>query len=284
MFIIFINMRVDGTGFWLLITIASYCAKSEKTGQDCLQACGPDGVCTCVKPPKASGSGRSGNSSLCDFGYGLLQGRRLAQEDVVLVENLGSSHDCFIYASIFDGHLGSTAAKFASNFVLENLKKELNAPRMSFLDMEKFVVSNLLAADKAFLRIAHEHHLKDGSTATIAVLHNGSLTIANIGDSRGILVRRPGRIVEAHDDADAAAGESSPPLLEVVPLTVDHRPDQPAERQRIEEAGGQIVNTRGAWRVQGNLAISRALGNAPLRPFIIAEPDSRSLLVGGRYV
>jgi serine/threonine protein phosphatase PrpC len=37
--------------------------------------------------------------------------------------------------------------------------------------------------------------------------------------------------------------------------------------------GGFVRHARGVLRVQGELAVSRALGNAPLRPFVSAHPD-----------
>jgi hypothetical protein len=129
--------------------------------------------------------------------------------------------------------------------------------------------------------MALEQGLKDGSTATVAVLRNRSLTIANIGDSRAILVRRADPAAAAPDAAaaaDSAAAADTPPH-EAVPLTVDHRPDHAAERARIEATDGRVVHARGAWRVQGDLAVSRAIGNAPLRPHIVATPDHRTVLV-----
>lgn len=46
------------------------------------------------------------------------------------------------------------------------------------------------------------------------------------------------------------------------------------ERKRIEEAGG-FVSLDGVWRVQGILAVSRAMGDFPLkeRNYITSEPD-----------
>jgi len=49
---------------------------------------------------------------------------------------------------------------------------------------------------------------------------------------------------------------------------------QTEERQRIKKAGG-FISFNGVWRVAGILAVSRALGDYPLkeRQLIIAEPD-----------
>ena len=50
----------------------------------------------------------------------------------------------------------------------------------------------------------------------------------------------------------------------VVALSEDHKPDNPHERARIERAGGYVAQARvgmGPWRVDGDLAVSRCLGD-----------------------
>ncbi|EYU37393.1 hypothetical protein MIMGU_mgv1a023042mg, partial [Erythranthe guttata] len=42
-----------------------------------------------------------------------------------------------------------------------------------------------------------------------------------------------------------------------VPISIDHKPDREDEKERIEAAGGQVINYNG-WRVQGVLATSRS--------------------------
>lgn len=83
-----------------------------------------------------------------------------------------------------------------------------------------------------------EESLKDemsGSTA-ITALHKGSdLYVGNVGDSRCIA---------------SINGVAEP-------LSHDHKPSNPGEKARIEMAGGFV----GLDRVNGNLALSRALGD-----------------------
>jgi serine/threonine protein phosphatase PrpC len=106
---------------------------------------------------------------------------------------------------------------------------------------------------------------KSGTTAHVLYFDGPMLWVAACGDSRACLGRRlSGGAVIAVD------------------LSVDHRPDHPAERCRIEAAGGFVtptgpggfpparVSTR---RGGGGLAMSRALGDADLKPVgVIAEP------------
>jgi serine/threonine protein phosphatase PrpC len=93
--------------------------------------------------------------------------------------------------------------------------------------------------------------LNDGSTAVCCVLREGKLHIANVGDSRAILV---------------SGGKG-------IPLTKDHKPAAPEEQRRIASFGGVITHNTGIPRVQGVLAVSRAFGNFSIRQFIRADPD-----------
>lgn len=80
--------------------------------------------------------------------------------------------------------------------------------------------------------------------------------IANAGDSRAVLLR---------DNT-------------TVRVTVDHKPDIPEEQVRIEKSGGvvtKVTNKQGKTisRVNGMLAVSRALGDIFLQPYVTSEPE-----------
>ncbi|WOL06946.1 hypothetical protein Cni_G15681 [Canna indica] len=89
-----------------------------------------------------------------------------------------------------------------------------------------------------------------GSTAVVAVVGPSHIVVANCGDSRAVLCRNG----------------------VAVPLSSDHKPDRPDELQRIEAAGGRVIYWDGA-RVLGVLAMSRAIGDSYLKPYVIAEPE-----------
>uniref|UniRef100_A0A0E0L3C7 protein-serine/threonine phosphatase n=1 Tax=Oryza punctata TaxID=4537 RepID=A0A0E0L3C7_ORYPU len=89
-----------------------------------------------------------------------------------------------------------------------------------------------------------------GSTAVVAVVGPNRVVVANSGDSRAVLCR---------------AGVP-------VPLSVDHKPDRPDELERIQAAGGRVIYWDGA-RVLGVLAMSRAIGDGYLKPYVTSEPE-----------
>nr|AUH15209.1 protein phosphatase 2C-2 [Gerbera jamesonii] len=89
-----------------------------------------------------------------------------------------------------------------------------------------------------------------GSTAVVAVVTPANIVVSNCGDSRVVLCRNG----------------------VAVPLSSDHKPDRPDELARIEKAGGRVIYWDGA-RVLGVVAMSRAIGDNYLKPFVIPVPE-----------
>lgn len=156
--------------------------------------------------------------------------------------------------SIFDGHGGPQTARYCSNNIVNVLEQEMDTKenlgeclKDAYLKMDNdmgtpegseelakiekpdYYDNQILANGKCDLA-------KDiGNTALSVILHEGHITIGNVGDCRCLLVR----------------GD------EVTQLTTDHRPNAPGEAKRIAMAGGVI---RGG-RVNGNLSLTRSLGD-----------------------
>ena len=91
----------------------------------------------------------------------------------------------------------------------------------------------------------------EGSTVVSVFLHKTrkQLITAHVGDARAALI-------SLHDSFN---------------LTADHKPSNPSEKERVELLGGRIINY-GVLRVQGVLAVTRALGDFSLRPFVSNVP------------
>lgn len=88
-----------------------------------------------------------------------------------------------------------------------------------------------------------------GTTSSIAFIRRGKLYIGHVGDSKIVLgTKDPGRF-------DQLSGTKLPPnpssktTWHAKPLTKDHKPESPAERQRIYQAGGCVMNKSGVERV-----------------------------------
>lgn len=92
-----------------------------------------------------------------------------------------------------------------------------------------------------------------GTTLTMIIVRGMKVTVVNIGDSRAI----------AGVQLMSQAG--SP--IKVMPLSVDHKPELPAEEARICSSGGRVKMIHGCGRVYlaseevPGLAMSRSLGD-----------------------
>lgn len=192
-----------------------------------------------------------------------LNGWRTNMEDAHVI------HICddWAFFGVFDGHGGDACA----NFVAPRMEKELKDKGCPKDD--EAVRTMLFAIDDEFMKMSEE----GGSTATMCLVHNPrdsgekhKLRVINAGDSRVLLGKRNGAIV---DGGGTDQG-----------LTIDHKPDNPTERERIEAAGEQVIITFGnCARVSGNLAVSRGFGDrkyktnwpdkAPEKSAVTVDPD-----------
>ena len=80
----------------------------------------------------------------------------------------------------------------------------------------------------------------DGCTAVTALLFGPHLVVGNLGDSRIVL---------------CSGGKA-------VRLSEDHKPSNPKELARIHKAGGFVRSVMGIARLNGDLSLSRAFGDA----------------------
>lgn len=100
---------------------------------------------------------------------------------------------------------------------------------------------------------SHNSRTKAGSTAICAVMCDRKLIVANAGDSRGVLCRANGQ---------------------VFPLSIDHKPNDTVERERIYKANGWVcVN----GRVNGMLGLSRAIGDFEFKTNKSLGPEDQAV-------
>ena len=146
---------------------------------------------------------------------------------------------------VFDGHGdGGLASKFvASNLLLKlsshdqwpvayhSVDSDTNSTAEGDGAMMNVLEQSFLALDDD-LRNDPTHIKNGGSTAIVAVVSDGKMFVANVGDSRCILVKKR--------DCKAKNIELNSETLEVIPLSEDHKPNLPSERARIEAAGMEV--------------------------------------------
>lgn len=203
------------------------------------------------------------------FQAGLAGARSHMEDRTLVVPDLAGTEGAAVFG-VFDGHGGSEVADLA----VELLPKILGETLAKIKEPQVALQQSFLQCDQAIRRAAASHRNgfdKVGCTATVvlAVRRFGRLRLlcANCGDSRAVLSR--GGVA--------------------VDLSKDHKPDDPVERRRIEAAGGQVIFYDTSGRVDGSLAVSRALGDFGYKarddlPFdkqkVVAVPEVKEIPVG----
>nr|CEL66539.1 TPA: Probable protein phosphatase 2C 64 [Neospora caninum Liverpool] len=174
--------------------------------------------------------------------------------------------NAFRLFGVFDGHgpSGHDISGYVHRMLFALLLSDETLSRNPQLALRNAFV----ATHQSVLAYAAHTELFDcslsGSTASVVLHTHRRLFVAHVGDSRVVLARqkKDGIVAEA--------------------LTVDHKPTTPAERARIEAAGGELkrlecdipyrVFLKG--RLYPGLAMSRALGDAIANHVgVSCEPD-----------
>lgn len=179
-----------------------------------------------------------------------MRGWRPAMEDAHVVEMLDASvfPDVGLFA-VLDGHGGADVSALASKLLAREVVavgRESKEPCLeealskALPRLDARVRAGALQLGRLCKGALHPFHTV-GTTACVAAVDfaKQEIVVANVGDSRAILIR---------------GGKA-------IALSEDHKPEDPKERKRIENAGGRVVKIGPCWRVDGNLNLSRALGD-----------------------
>ncbi|EZA61338.1 protein phosphatase 1B isoform X1 [Ooceraea biroi] len=206
--------------------------------------------------PKTEKCNEHGTGNGLRYGVASMQGWRMEMEDAHrAIPCLEGGLSDWSYFAVFDGHAGALVSAHSAEHLLESIMqtKEFKAE-----DVIKGIHSGFLRLDDEMRDLPEMSSGSDksGSTAVCAFISPKNIYIANCGDSRAVLCR------------------SGTPVFS----TRDHKPVLPAEKERIQNAGGSVM----IQRVNGSLAVSRALGDyeyknlkdrGPCEQLVSPEPE-----------
>ncbi|XDG04548.1 hypothetical protein ABKA04_004163 [Annulohypoxylon sp. FPYF3050] len=197
------------------------------------------------------------------YGVSAMQGWRISMEDAhcTVLDLLTPQTDDekrvhpsrLSFFGVFDGHGGDKVAQFAGKNIYDILKKQDTFKAGNY---EQSLKDTFLATDRAILSDPQYEEEVSGCTACCGLITSEKIFIANAGDSRSVL---------------GVKGRAKP-------LSFDHKPQNEGEKARITAAGGFVD----FGRVNGNLALSRAIGDfefkksaelAPEQQIVTAFPD-----------
>ncbi|KAG5293484.1 phosphatase 2C Ptc3 [Histoplasma capsulatum G186AR] len=218
-----------------------------------------------LSQPVVSKKSDEGQDERVLYGVSAMQGWRVGMEDahaVVLdlqAQHLDKAHHPtdpdkrLSFFGVYDGHGGDRVALFAGDNVHRIITQQA---AFAEGDIEQAMKDGFLATDRAILEDPKYEEEFSGCTASVAVISKDKIIVANAGDSRSVL---------------GVKGRAKP-------LSFDHKPQNEGEKARISAAGGFVDY----GRVNGNLALSRALGDfefkksadlTPEQQIVTAYPD-----------
>ncbi|GMN48860.1 hypothetical protein TIFTF001_018029 [Ficus carica] len=200
------------------------------------------------------------------------------------------------YSSVFKKSMGGLVNSRDGDtvFQLLNWDEVLRHHDLDLGSIPCFVL--VLIFENWAMKEASRKNLESGSTATVVLLADGQILVANIGDSKAFLCskkfqspaeakatylrlyrqgRRNGAISRVRNDGRFTLASSSGLVhFSVEELTKDHHPNRDDERIRVENAGGYVVEWGGVPRVNGQLAVSRAIGDVSFKSYgVISAPE-----------
>ena len=192
-----------------------------------------------------------------------MQGWRASMEDshcTLTFQSGGSNHYIF---GVFDGHGGKLTAKVSAESLHKEIIKNFSIDKTEHTMVEAkkcgaAMIKSFVTFDRQTLRslpAVQAHSDCSGTTANVVYILPDFLVVANAGDSRSIVGTLQKEAKEKTPAADSIAA---------IAMSVDHKPKDKTERDRIVAAGGHVSMNR----VDGDLAVSRALGD-----FIYKDPE-----------
>eukprot|EP00929_Paragymnodinium_shiwhaense_P039266 TRINITY_DN20649_c0_g1_i1.p1 TRINITY_DN20649_c0_g1~~TRINITY_DN20649_c0_g1_i1.p1 ORF type:complete len:459 (+),score=85.82 TRINITY_DN20649_c0_g1_i1:207-1379(+) len=196
---------------------------------------------------------------------------------------------------VLDGHGGEGCARTCAPELARTFSSSCangQLPTNGFLE-EQFA-----RIDTEFFRTHTHNNPQDesGSTvvgATICKTADGNynVKIVNAGDARGLLISSSSHEEPTLEASPAQGQVRAPPhaknggcgeALPVIMESTDHKPDSLVEKARIEAGGGFVSMMDQVPRINGNLAVSRGLGDfeykgdpklAPKDQVVSCHPD-----------
>jgi len=160
------------------------------------------------------------------------------------------------FFGVFDGHGGHDVSDFLRDHIVNIFLGAVSTAKTVF----KAIENTFETVD----RQARALRTKQGSTAAVSVICNNKIYLANAGDSVAIAVLRKDNRYYYKD-------------------TIDHKPSNKNEADRIQQAGGFITKNGSVARVGRNLSLSRSIGDHPKELGLIATPDIKWLELNNTF-
>ncbi|CAM8894996.1 unnamed protein product [Rhodiola kirilowii] len=173
------------------------------------------------------------------------------------------------YVGVYDGHGGPEASRFVNKHLFPYLHKFALEQGGLSADVIKKAFG---ATEDEFVRLVkqafpvHPQIAAVGSCCLVGAISDGTLYVANLGDSRAVLGRRVG-----NGKKNAATAER---------LSTDHNVAEEEVRREVKALDPDdshiVMLCRGVWRIKGIIQVSRSIGDVYLKkPEFYRDPVFR---------
>ncbi|KAL8218901.1 hypothetical protein R6Q57_022274 [Mikania cordata] len=189
-------------------------------------------------------------SRLVDSASGFVQSKAGSRSWKICTRSFLNRIPKRVFFGVYDGHGGSKAAEFVAKNLHLNVFDLLEKCSEN-TTTEEIVKAAFLKTDDEFLK----QGLESGACCVTALIRQNEVFVSNLGDCRAVISRK---------------GKAEP-------LTKEHKASHVDEHKRIQNKGGYVELHRGTWRVHGVLAVSRSIGDAHLKDWVVGEPETEIL-------
>lgn len=216
------------------------------------------------------------------------------------------------FFAIFDGHAGKHAAEWCGMEFHKHLLSNLNKEQSKTSSVPFILNQTFQQVDQELSNLATTKNLHSGCTAVVAFLRledDEGNAVGGNGGGLGESIRiekTPTTTSEKQEETKSTAEEvkvTGPAEVvkgakkrtlyvgnvgdaravlsrggKAVRLSYDHKGTDSSEVKRITDAGGFVLNNR----VNGVLAVTRALGDSSMKEFVVGKPYTTETTIGDR--
>ncbi|XP_072963424.1 probable protein phosphatase 2C 28 [Typha angustifolia] len=194
-----------------------------------------------------------------EFSMAIVQANNLLEDQSQIESGLLSLRESGPYGTfvgIYDGHGGPETSRYINDHLFHHLKRLASEQQSMSTDV---IRKAFQATEEGFSSLVTKQWLVKpqiaavGSCCLVGVICNGTLYIANLGDSRVVL----GRLVKVTGEVLA------------VQLSTEHNAGIESVRQELQSLhpdDSQIVVLKhNVWRIKGIIQVSRSIGDIYLK-------------------
>lgn len=176
-----------------------------------------------------------------------------------------TEHQQATVLAVFDGHglphNGHLVSEYCANNFLDLLQRQPawqnanTARKQPDPDMSTAFVEVVAQLESESVTISDRHRQFAGTTLCAAVIKDGFLYTANVGDSRAVLA--------IHAEQQTLSSSPAACGIQATQLTRDHNCSDEQEKERIERNGGFVERDR----LNGDLDMSRTIGDHEFKKY-----------------